>query len=87
MTMYDGFNKLHKKKYNAVKTVRPSLIQFNPALPISSETHGFVVQPSFADKIHCVAFVINASSIEDIPPILVKTIINAHKNNQSLYVK
>ncbi|XP_052284011.1 uncharacterized protein LOC127880707 [Dreissena polymorpha] len=42
--------------------------KFNPALPISSETHGFVHQPSFPNKIHCVAFVVDASSIEEMPP-------------------
>ncbi|KAH3776046.1 hypothetical protein DPMN_177459 [Dreissena polymorpha] len=61
----------------------PDYYEFNPAVPISPDTHGFVAQPSFADKIHCVAFVIDASSMEEIPPKLVEKIINTQKNNES----
>ncbi|KAH3817461.1 interferon-induced protein 44-like [Dreissena polymorpha] len=54
----------------------PDYYEFNPALPITSETHGFVEKPSFADKIHCVAFVVDASCIEGMPPKLVEKIIS-----------
>ncbi|XP_052212600.1 interferon-induced protein 44-like isoform X2 [Dreissena polymorpha] len=57
----------------------PDYYEFNPALPISSETHGFVHQPSFSDKIHCVVFVVDSSSIEDIPPKLVEKIISVQE--------
>ncbi|KAL5004727.1 hypothetical protein ScPMuIL_018183 [Solemya velum] len=42
----------------------PDRYQFNPAVPISTDTHGFCENPSLKDKIHCVAFVLDSTTIE-----------------------
>lgn len=39
-------------------------IQFNPSLPLSSDIAGFVKAPKLKDRIHCVAFVLDASSVD-----------------------
>ncbi|XP_033728204.1 interferon-induced protein 44-like [Pecten maximus] len=45
----------------------PDRYNFNPAIPLSPDAEGFVKTPAFSDKIHCVAFVIDASTIDVIP--------------------
>ncbi|XP_039984457.1 interferon-induced protein 44f5 [Xiphias gladius] len=41
--------------------------KFSPDQPVRSETVGYVKRPSLADKIHCVAFVVDASKILTYP--------------------
>jgi hypothetical protein len=41
--------------------------QFNPSVPISPDTHGFIGSPQLTDKIHCVAFVIDCCTVDVIP--------------------
>lgn len=43
------------------------LSQFSPDQPVSSETVGYVKRPGLNEKIHCVAFVVNASKIMSCP--------------------
>ncbi|KAH3823328.1 hypothetical protein DPMN_125126 [Dreissena polymorpha] len=41
--------------------------EFNPATPICPENPGFVHKPNLKEKIHCVLFVIDAATIDEIP--------------------
>ena len=41
--------------------------QFSPDQPVRSETLGYVKKPSIKDKIHCVAFVVDATKILTYP--------------------
>ncbi|KAM8745886.1 interferon-induced protein 44-like isoform 1-T1 [Acanthopagrus schlegelii] len=41
--------------------------KFSPDQPVSSETVGYVKRPGLNEKIHCVAFVVNASKIMSYP--------------------
>jgi len=41
--------------------------QFSPDQPVTSETAGYVRTPSLKEKIHCVAFVVDASKIATYP--------------------
>ncbi|CAC5404512.1 Interferon-induced protein 44-like [Mytilus coruscus] len=45
----------------------PDRHQFNPSLPISPELHGFITSPQLSDKIHCVAFVMDSSTVDVLP--------------------
>ncbi|XP_033754665.1 interferon-induced protein 44-like [Pecten maximus] len=45
----------------------PDRYNFNPAIPFTSDAQGFVKKPTFSDKIQCVAFVIDASTVDVIP--------------------
>ncbi|CAG2189892.1 unnamed protein product [Mytilus edulis] len=40
---------------------------FNPSLPISQEIPGFKTSPQLSDKIHCVAFVMDSSTVDVLP--------------------
>ncbi|XP_017386557.1 interferon-induced protein 44 [Cebus imitator] len=42
----------------------PDRYQFNPTKPITSSHHNYIDSPSLKDRIHCVAFVFDANSIE-----------------------
>ncbi|XP_052705624.1 interferon-induced protein 44-like [Crassostrea angulata] len=42
----------------------PDKYVFNPSLPLSSDITGFVKAPKLKDRIHCVAFVLDASSVD-----------------------
>ena len=42
------------------------IFQFNTLAPITPQSHGFVDQPDFGDKMHVVAFVLGASGIDQI---------------------
>uniref|UniRef100_A0A3B3VNJ0 Interferon-induced protein 44-like n=1 Tax=Poecilia latipinna TaxID=48699 RepID=A0A3B3VNJ0_9TELE len=48
----------------------PNCYQFNPAAPLHAETHGYQKSPAVKDKIHCVAYVIDASKVSIMPPKL-----------------
>ncbi|XP_033181836.1 interferon-induced protein 44 isoform X2 [Anabas testudineus] len=47
--------------------------KFSPDQPVSSDTMGYVKRPSLKDKIHCVAFVVDASKILNYPKGLTTT--------------
>jgi len=50
-----------------VQSISWFYFQFNPSVPISPDTHGFIGSPQLTDKIHCVAFVIDCSTVDVIP--------------------
>lgn len=41
--------------------------QLNPSVPLSTDIPGFVTIPHLSDKIHCVVFVIDGSTIDVMP--------------------
>ncbi|WAR13802.1 IF44L-like protein, partial [Mya arenaria] len=45
---------------------------FNPATPITPESPGFIQKPGLADKVHCVLFVLEANTVDDLPTKLVE---------------
>ncbi|XP_030582977.1 interferon-induced protein 44-like [Archocentrus centrarchus] len=45
----------------------PDCYQFNPSAPLHSEAHGYHRSPGLKDKIHCVAYVIDACKISIMP--------------------
>ncbi|XP_033754699.1 interferon-induced protein 44-like [Pecten maximus] len=45
----------------------PDRYKFNPAVPLSPDALGFVKSPMLTDKIHCVAFVVDGSTVDVIP--------------------
>ncbi|KAK3105955.1 hypothetical protein FSP39_009431 [Pinctada imbricata] len=45
----------------------PDKYMFNPSVPVSSEVAGFVSCPKLKDRIHVVAFVVDASTVDVMP--------------------
>ncbi|XP_047229804.1 interferon-induced protein 44-like [Girardinichthys multiradiatus] len=45
----------------------PDCYQFNPAAPLHAESHGYNKSPDLKDKIHCVAYVIDACKVSIMP--------------------
>ncbi|KAI3368611.1 hypothetical protein L3Q82_025615 [Scortum barcoo] len=45
----------------------PNHYQFNPSAPLHSEAHGYLKSPDLKDKIHCVAYVIDACKVSIMP--------------------
>ncbi|XP_073332902.1 interferon-induced protein 44-like [Pagrus major] len=45
----------------------PDQYQFNPTAPLHSEAHGYRRSPGLKDKIHCVAYVIDACKVSIMP--------------------
>ncbi|XP_044056386.1 interferon-induced protein 44-like isoform X3 [Siniperca chuatsi] len=45
----------------------PDTYQFNPSAPLHSEAHGYRTSPGLKDKIHCVAYVIDACKVSIMP--------------------
>uniref|UniRef100_A0A3B3D314 TLDc domain-containing protein n=1 Tax=Oryzias melastigma TaxID=30732 RepID=A0A3B3D314_ORYME len=45
----------------------PEGYQFNPSVPLKPEAQGFCKNPELKDKIHCVAYVLDASTISIMP--------------------
>uniref|UniRef100_K1QZM8 Interferon-induced protein 44-like protein n=1 Tax=Magallana gigas TaxID=29159 RepID=K1QZM8_MAGGI len=45
---------------------------FNPSAPFTTETFGFIRKPRLGDRIHCVAFVVDGSTIDVIPEKILK---------------
>jgi hypothetical protein len=41
--------------------------QFNPAAPITPDIDGFIPHPGPDDKVHCVVFVVDATTLEVLP--------------------
>nr|XP_046246604.1 interferon-induced protein 44 isoform X2 [Scatophagus argus] len=59
---------------SVIKGHVPEGHKFSPEHPVSlSETVGYVKRPSLRDKIHCVAFVVNATKILTYPKVLTTT--------------
>ncbi|XP_068590944.1 interferon-induced protein 44 isoform X2 [Cebidichthys violaceus] len=52
---------------SVIKGHAPEGHKFSPDQPVRSETVGYVKRPSLKDKIHCVAFVVDASKILTYP--------------------
>ncbi|XP_062573036.1 interferon-induced protein 44-like [Saccostrea cucullata] len=50
----------------------PDRYQFNPSSPFTTETFGFIRNPRLGDKIHCVAFVVDGSTIDVMPQKILK---------------
>ncbi|XP_069125502.1 interferon-induced protein 44-like [Argopecten irradians] len=61
----------------------PDRFQFNPAVPLSPEVMGFVKGPGLGDRIHCVAFVVDSSTVDVISEKVLERIKNMQtKMNQ-----
>ncbi|XP_056000050.1 interferon-induced protein 44-like [Ostrea edulis] len=45
----------------------PDRYQFNPLVPFTPDTPGYVKDPDLQDKIHCVAFVVDGSTVDVMP--------------------
>ncbi|XP_045905493.1 interferon-induced protein 44 isoform X1 [Micropterus dolomieu] len=52
---------------SVIKGHVPEGHKFSPDQPVSSETVGYMKRPSLKDKIHCVAFVVDASKVLTYP--------------------
>ncbi|CAC5394348.1 unnamed protein product [Mytilus coruscus] len=52
----------------------PDRYQFNPLVPISTDTKGFVADPHLSEKIHCVVFVFDGSTVDVIPEKVIERI-------------
>ncbi|XP_022300546.2 interferon-induced protein 44-like [Crassostrea virginica] len=52
----------------------PDRYQFNPMVPFTSDTPGFIKNSDLGNKIHCVAFVIDGSTVDVIPEKILKQI-------------
>ncbi|XP_072245317.1 interferon-induced protein 44-like isoform X3 [Leuresthes tenuis] len=52
---------------SVIKGHAPEGHKFSPDQPVTSETAGYVKTPSLKEKIHCVAFVVDASKIATYP--------------------
>ncbi|XP_053391224.1 interferon-induced protein 44-like [Mercenaria mercenaria] len=50
----------------------PEYYQFNPAAPISQETDGFIAKPTLEDKVHCVVFVLDSTTLEVTPTKIIQ---------------
>uniref|UniRef100_UPI0037E79E60 interferon-induced protein 44-like n=1 Tax=Semicossyphus pulcher TaxID=241346 RepID=UPI0037E79E60 len=48
----------------------PDRYQFNPSAPLNLESHGYRESPGLKDKIHCVAYVIDACKVSIMPSTL-----------------
>ncbi|KAL3875170.1 hypothetical protein ACJMK2_038098 [Sinanodonta woodiana] len=45
----------------------PDRYQFNPSSPITTDIQGFINRPELNDKVHCVVFVLDGSTVDVIP--------------------
>lgn len=52
---------------SVIKGHTPDGHKFSPAHPLSSDIVGYVKRPALKDKIHCVAFVVDASKLQTYP--------------------
>lgn len=43
------------------------MTQFNPSAPLHSEAHGYLKSPGHKDKIHCVAYFVDACKVSIMP--------------------
>lgn len=58
---------IHKVGYKFVSFPFIWMPQFNPSAPLQSEVHGYQKSPELKDRIHCVAYVIDACKISIMP--------------------
>ncbi|XP_052103654.1 interferon-induced protein 44-like [Mytilus californianus] len=56
----------------------PDRHQFNPSVPVSTDTLGFVASPHLSEKIHCVVFVLDGSTVD----VMAEKVIERLKNLQ-----
>ncbi|XP_073332905.1 interferon-induced protein 44-like [Pagrus major] len=52
---------------NILKGHLPDRYQFNPSVPLDTEAHGYRKFPVLKDKIHCVAYVVDACKVSIMP--------------------
>ncbi|XP_034306965.2 interferon-induced protein 44 [Magallana gigas] len=50
----------------------PDCYRFNPLVPFESDSAGYLKKPELKDKIHCVAFVIDSSTVDVMPDKVLK---------------
>ncbi|KAL4224202.1 Interferon induced protein 44 [Mactra antiquata] len=50
----------------------PEYYQFNPATPITPNTNGFISKPTLEEKIHCVVFVLDSTTVEVLPDKIIQ---------------
>ena len=64
------------------------LLQFNPSSPLSPETLGFVRNPELGAMIHCVAFVVDGSTVDVIPEKILRQIkvLQTKMNQRSMAI-
>ncbi|XP_026179137.1 interferon-induced protein 44-like isoform X2 [Mastacembelus armatus] len=71
---------------SVIKGHVPEGHKFSPDQPVRSETQGYVKKPSLKHKIHCVAFVVDASKILTYPKGLCATFQNLREHISDLGV-
>uniref|UniRef100_A0A3Q2D3K7 Interferon-induced protein 44-like n=2 Tax=Cyprinodon variegatus TaxID=28743 RepID=A0A3Q2D3K7_CYPVA len=57
----------------------PDRYQFNPAAPLHDDAHGYRKSPGIKDKIHCVAYVIDACKVSIMPTKLEEKLEAIHR--------
>lgn len=62
-----------------LKGCMPDRYQFNPQQPITSRHPGFITSPSLRDRIHCVAYVLDSSSINILSSKMVEKLKRVQK--------
>ncbi|CAG2238099.1 unnamed protein product [Mytilus edulis] len=64
----------------------PDRFQFNPSAPVTPDIAGFVATPQFADKIHCVVFVIDGSTVDVMPEKVIEKMkgFQIHMNQRGI---
>ncbi|CAG2250104.1 unnamed protein product [Mytilus edulis] len=64
----------------------PDRFQFNPSAPVTPDITGFVAKPQFADKIHCVVFVIDGSTVDVMPEKVIEKMkgFQIHMNQRGI---
>ncbi|XP_052106162.1 interferon-induced protein 44-like [Mytilus californianus] len=64
----------------------PDRFQFNPSAPVTPDITGFVAIPQLADKIHCVVFVIDGSTVDVMPEKVIEKMkgFQIHMNQRGI---
>ncbi|CAC5368437.1 unnamed protein product [Mytilus coruscus] len=64
----------------------PDRFQFNPSVPVTPDITGFVATPQLADKIHCVVFVIDGSTVDVMPEKVIEKMkgFQIHMNQRGI---
>ncbi|XP_060584187.1 interferon-induced protein 44-like [Ruditapes philippinarum] len=58
---------LFSSSYHGGIFIKLSKLQFNPATPISTDHDGYISKPTLEDKVHCVVFVLDSTTLEVLP--------------------
>lgn len=58
--------------------------QFSPSQPMTPETAGYVEAPTLSEKIHCVVYVMDASTVPNVPADLKKKLEETRQTVTSL---